>query len=99
MILAASIHFVKVKTSTSTDLHESELDSKFQWIDINSLRFAGFPIFMGQAGRASQVPQPNRFSSEAGQGLFFCGAAHFPAGRGAHSWTSDYLLLFLFDKA
>ena len=47
MILAAPIHFVEVKTSTSTDLHESELDSKFQWIDINSLRFAGFPIFMG----------------------------------------------------
>ena len=48
MILVAPIHFVEVKTSTSTDLHESELDSEFQWIQwINSLRFAGFPIFMG----------------------------------------------------
>ena len=99
MILTAPIHFVEVKTSTSTDLHESELDSEFQWIEINSLRFAGFSNFHGAGrGGASQVPQPNRFSSEAGQGLFFCGAAHFPAGRGAHPWTSDSLL-FLFDKA
>ena len=34
-------------------------------------------------GGASQVPQPNRFSSEAGQGLFFAGQPIFLRG-GAH---------------
>ena len=84
MILAAPIHFVEVKTSTSTDLHESELYSEFQWIEINSLRFAGFPIFMGQ-GEAGLVRFPNPIDFQVRQGKVF-----FFAGRTSlNQWLFD----------
>ena len=66
------------------------------WYQLSPLR--RFSNFHGVGrGGASQVPQPNRFSSEAGQGLFFAGQPIFLRG-GAHIPGPVTLCYFFLTK-